>query len=788
MFEAEITYPVAGYLFAELQIDRLIKAKPNDTADLQLFRIYEITKPINGIVTVKCEHISYALSSFPVMDVFCTGTASQAVAAVLAKANAYLSSANPFSVGVTSADTIRSFNYRVGSARAALGGSDGSVLDTYGGEYEWDNYTVKLHEQRGKDTGVIVAYRKNMTDLKVTTSLENAYTAIFPYAIKDDALITVSGGRIDVENKSGIAERILIRDFSGDFDSEETVDAGTLRSKANAYLNENDINAPDVSITVSFVHLWQSPEYADLAALERVSLCDWVTVRHDILGVDVKAQVIKTEYDCIAERYVKIELGSARATFQDTLQKTIHDVTKLLQSTDTSAITQAYMQAIADATALITGADGGYVHLIPSQNPQEIVISDVENYTSSSAKVWRWNKNGLGYSSTGYSGTYTTAITKDGKINASMITTGSINASLITAGVLQSADGEAAFDLENGNIFTKHNFGSYTTEARMTTGAYRLLFNGGEIGALGTMSDGNPIIYFNNSNASKLVIGGGSDGVAEGKVVVEYEGTRFHGATNGNVCQIKDGGIYGNLHGIVYGTLNGDIYKDSGNIYFTIGGTTHGYINPEKGYIGRLDSFETWKKGNYLQNDTKLWTAINSKAATSHTHTFEDISGEKAVLKYLYAGKSFNDYRGYFYDSGDGIALRTQSDALKIFFTIGGAAVGNIDKYGYNGQVNASSTETIKRNIDKCPSVLSLFEDSKIYTFNYLKDPSNPNDGIRAKRSTGFIVERETPNEVISESGDSIDLYSMTSIIWKATQELLLKIQTLEETVYAKTN
>ena len=87
VFELTLTYPVTGTLFPELQIDRLVKAKSNDTADLQLFRIYEVSKPMNGIVAVNAEHVSYALSSYPVTNVNCTGTASQAVAAVLAKVN-----------------------------------------------------------------------------------------------------------------------------------------------------------------------------------------------------------------------------------------------------------------------------------------------------------------------------------------------------------------------------------------------------------------------------------------------------------------------------------------------------------------------------------------------------------------------------------------------------------------------------------------------------------------------------------------------------------------------------
>ena len=566
VFELSLTYPVTGGMFPELQIDRLVKAKPNDTADLQLFRIYEVSKPMNGIVTVNAEHVSYALASYPVTNVNCSGTASQAVAAVLAKVNTYLTVASRFQSGATSADAVRDFSYLVGSARAALGGTEGSVLDTFGGEYEWNNYTVKLHEHRGSDTGVVVAYKKNMTDLKVTTSLENAYTALFPYALKDDALVTISGGKLNVTNNSGIAERILIRDFSHEFDEDEEITAATLKTKAQAYLRKNDINAPDVSVTVSFVHLWQSPEYAELEALEKVSLCDWITVRHEILGVDIKAQVVKTVYDTIAERYEKLEIGSARANFQDTLQKTVQDVTNLLKNANTDALTQAYMQAIADATELITGADGGYVHLIPSNNPQQIVISDIEDYTSSSAKVWRWNKNGLGYSSTGCYGTYgAAAITTDGKINASFITTGSLNANVITAGVLQSANGASSFNLNSG-LLTSNNI--------QVTG--------------GTIKIGGSDYYTYIANGSleqNLVSSGGLIGglVPTGSANQPVAETLYYqsGQNGVDISKRNDNGYFTTVAKFMTGEI--DLYSDE--LYFNADSDTRLFVSKSKASI-----------------------------------------------------------------------------------------------------------------------------------------------------------------------------------------------------------
>jgi phage minor structural protein len=456
IFELELTYPVSGLMFPELCVDKLIKVKPNDTADCQLFRIYQISKPLNGIVTVSAEHISYALSHYPVSNISMTGiTATQAINAVLTTAAGSLSSPHGFSVGTTDMTALRDFSVQVCSARAALGGVSGSVLDVFGGEYEFDNYIVRLHTHRGSDTGVIVSYGKNLTDVNLTTSTENSYTALFPYCLKDDVLTVLSERRIDVTNTSGISQRLLLMDFTSLFETDEEISETALRNKATAWLAENDINSPTINMTVSFVHLWQSPEYASFAALEKVSLCDYVTVRHTVLGIDVKAQVIKTVYDTLGERYQKIELGSAKANFADTLKQTtkhLEDAVNAL-NVNSSAITEAYLQAIDDATNAITGNSGGYVVLNPPLNPQELLVMNSADINTAT-KVWRWNVSGLGYSSNGYAGPFSTAITMNGAIVADFIKTGTLTANIINAGVLSSADGLSYFNLESGVIHT----------------------------------------------------------------------------------------------------------------------------------------------------------------------------------------------------------------------------------------------------------------------------------------------------------------------------------------------
>ena len=451
VFELEFQYPMLGRYAADLVIDRYVKAKPNANGKNQFFHIRKVSKPINGMFTVSCEHISYALSGYPVPTVSASGNAQVAINAILTAAKNQLGKDTGFSVATTDITLSSSIALTNVSARAALGGVSGSVLDVYGGEYEFDNHTIKLHKARGKDRGVRIAYGRNMTELKCDIDMDSAYTGIYGY-VKNDNVDLHSYKA--VTNSSGINAKTLIRDFSSDFSGGDSkITQSGLDSAVAAYAAANDINSPTVSMTVSFVDLSQSPEYASFSALESVSLCDTVQIYHKDLNINIKAKVIKTVYDVLRERYTSIDLGSPRANFADVIKQTVNE-TKDLRGQLVSAksdLTAAYEKAIADATAAITGNSGGYVRLNPPQNPQEILIMDTPDI-STAKNIWRFNLSGFGHSSGGYSGLYRTAVTQDGHIVADFIDTGILNANIIRAGIMQSANGEFSFNLESGHI------------------------------------------------------------------------------------------------------------------------------------------------------------------------------------------------------------------------------------------------------------------------------------------------------------------------------------------------
>ena len=445
-YEIELTYPIDGALYEYLQEGCYIKAKPNETGSPQIFHIYASTKPLNGLVTFYGEHISYELTGNPIEKVeIVSATAAQALNKVLSAAlvpHNYTGISDIASVGTTKLSIL--------SVRAALGGVEGSLLDTYGGEYEFDNFTIKLHKNRGSNTGIIIGYGKNLTDIKQEKKISETYTALFPYARytpkKDEDAeeepeeVTVTLSEKIIYSTQAARPKVLTMDFSDKFSDGEVITEEKLRKKATAWAASSGYNKPSVSINVSFVHLWQSPEYAQYALLERVSLCDTVTVNYEKLGVKATAKVIKTVYDCLKERYTSIELGDAKSNFADTINQTTKEIETVKSDIKQSqtATAKKITAAIARATALITGQNGGYVVLNPSENPQEILIMDAPSIETA-VKIWRWNSGGLGYSNKGYNGPYTTAITQDGQIVADFITAGEINGALIKADTVSAA-------------------------------------------------------------------------------------------------------------------------------------------------------------------------------------------------------------------------------------------------------------------------------------------------------------------------------------------------------------
>lgn len=440
VYELEMVYPLSGRRFSDITDRSIIKAIPSPYRAPQLFRVYRHTKPLSGSVTFYARHISYDLSGIPVRP-FAAGTASEAITGVPSASVIN----NPFEFW-TDKQTAASYDYKApANARSVLGGVSGSILDVYGGEYEFDNFTVKLYANRGRDNGVTIRYGKNLTDLEQERNISNVYTGVYPYWVDNEglSLVTCEPEIVKAEGKFGF-EKILIVDFSSDFQEAPTPEQ--LKERAERYIRDNKIGVPSVSITTNFVALDQTVEYAGLRLLEKCDLCDTVTVQFEKLGVNVKAKIIKIVTDVLREKYESVEIGDAKANFTDTVTQTEVELQNKPSKSDLET-------AVSGATQLITGQKGGTIHIRRTADgkPYELVITDTDSITTA-INVWRWNVSGLGFSSNGYNGPYTTAITQDGKIIADFILAGSLNAEIIRAGIIRSADGASFWNLDTGEV------------------------------------------------------------------------------------------------------------------------------------------------------------------------------------------------------------------------------------------------------------------------------------------------------------------------------------------------
>lgn len=424
-YELQLKYPITGKHYEDITDERIVFAIPADGKEPQPFVIYRHSKPLNGIVTFYAQHISYRLNYIPVRPFRATnaGDAMQCL-------KDYAAATCPFDFWTDKVTNAVCQHDVPGSIRSRLGGSKGSMLDCYGGELEWDRWTVKLHAARGINRGVKIRYGKNLIELLQDHNLSNVVTAVYPYWFKDGVYKELPERVVSAQHDFSWS-RVEVVDITEDYESEPSTE--TMRAWATSYLAGKQ--TPNDSIKFSFVALWQTKEYENIAPLERVNLCDTVTISYELLGVETTAKVIKTVYDVLKERYESIEVGEGRTN----LASTIIDAAKSSDGLLNTAKSW-FEQAIEHATDMIRGGLGGYVlmNADANGNPQEIIIMDQPS-VDLAVNCIRINKNGIGFSQNGYQGPFNSAWLIDGTFDAQQINVINLSANSIKTGTM-SAD------------------------------------------------------------------------------------------------------------------------------------------------------------------------------------------------------------------------------------------------------------------------------------------------------------------------------------------------------------
>ena len=434
-FVLSMRYPVDGAHFSDIQHGRFIYAYADSRKKAQAFEITRVSRPLRGQVEIDAEHISYRLNNTPFMPF-----SAQGVAHALNGFKQNAAEECPFTFW-TNKTSQSSYVAKIpGAIRSFLGGRQGSILDVFGGEYEWDNWTVKLWDARGKDNGVVLRYGKNITDLRQEENISTTYTGICPYWTSSEGqVVTIPEKVVHSSNAGNFPyQRTVPIDFTEKF--ENAPSEAQLRAAAQAYVRNTGFGVPKVSLEVSFVNLTDTEEYKDILPLQTVSLCDTVTVQFEKLGVNVKSKVVATEWDVLAERYNSIEIGERRTGLATTIEDQMEKIS-VMPTTD------SMRRSIDLATGTLNSGLRGYV--VINRNPggwaNEILFLDNENIAQAK-NVLRINNAGIGFSSGGYDGHYFQSWNINGKM-----TLGGVNNAYGDLWLL-SAEGVPLVEVDNNGM------------------------------------------------------------------------------------------------------------------------------------------------------------------------------------------------------------------------------------------------------------------------------------------------------------------------------------------------
>lgn len=328
--------------YDELKIGGVVRCRGGETEGNQLFRIIEISKERNGIISVYAQHISYDLNKLvvrPFTSIGINNICNDLISNTIAN--------NGFTIQTDIVDTETEFKTEIPrSFRTCLGGFDGSILKLFNCEFKWDNLQVSILSRRGVNTNVRIAYGKNLVDLKQDENIEKTYNSVIGYAsyreeeeyeeegeTKKEVVTKYLTGDMQYIETTNYPKSLIV-DFSKEFDNDNLPTVERLNELALEYATNNAINVPKVSLKVSFVALWQTNEYKDFAPLEMVELGDIVKVDFPKLKVSANARVVKRIWNVLTERYDSLELGDAPEDLASMFSNTYTSITNLSNTTN----------------------------------------------------------------------------------------------------------------------------------------------------------------------------------------------------------------------------------------------------------------------------------------------------------------------------------------------------------------------------------------------------------------------------------------------------------------------
>ena len=825
LFNLEFEYARDGWLSNNIIEGNIIKACG------QLFRIRNIDKDIksNNIV-VLAKHIWFdnELNNW-VEDVAPTNqTGHVALEWLLNRCK----ETNRFTISGDCTKTASARYVRMNPIDAIYT-ADNALLDKFGGEIEIDNFNITLHNKRGNNTGIEIRQEKNLTGATLKIDLATVATRLMPIG-KDGIILPEK-----------YVDSSLINNYYAPFYYKFDVDIGVdadkgitlndcytaMRAAAQELLDKG-IDKPSVSISIDFIELSKTKEYANYALLESAHLGDTCKIYIPSLNISTSARIVKTVRNCIHDRIIKLELGTAKINYVSNNNSFKNEIKNTLDNMPTSILDKASQ----DATDLITHPFGGYIYI--SESTGELYIMNT-NDVNTATKVWKLGLGGIGYSSNGINGPYTIAITQNGQIVADFITTGHLDTSVIQgyAELLLSVvtkDGVVAAINASEEaikiIANRLELEGYTT----INGAFSVdetgnaIIKGGNLDMPDTGQNSDPTIEIYDETA----IANGTIRVGDklsGKTL------QFLWATSGsNKSNIGSAGIKDILTTDTGYSITGGYSEDHGMVdeYYWVykNNTLVTTLYAADSMSGLLDDFtidSNMTKSSYiLPNDFGKVTSTNAtdsvysliqtpnirKKTTKFNSSGISIIDRVNDVDSSYSphGMNIHDQYGDKYFNENGISYCTEYgsnyaefDANKNLFAYFNRAgdtsmvfdcdnsnpsddnfkikINGSDKLVVNNNgvlysaLGAMSKEIYKKNIEKFDDGLSIIKKTDIYKYNLKTETEG------CKKHIGFVIgdKYKYSRLITTTKNDGADIYSMISVAYRAIQQQDEQIQAL---------
>ena len=342
-YDLYIKYPVNGHFASVFKEEMKIKSDAGKRTKWQTFEINRIVKNSSEYIEIYARHISMRTSDLALRPIVRASNVNAEAALRVWKNNLVGDDVFDVSSDIQTLGNISWEVDKIGSARKALGGASGSILDVFGGEYEFDNNLIILHKQMGRKAPTVLEYGRNLLSVEEERLLDGNYTSIYPFARytpssngsserssneeSREVLVTLPEHILDSPYLRLYAQRrISLVDFSSKFDDKHPPTAEKLRSLGQSYIKNNNIGAPKISTEVSYVDLSQTLDYQDFGVMEEVELCDIIPLYYPQFDITTTTEkVVKIVYDVYTDSNEKITLGTIGQSLSSSMTAGIAD-------------------------------------------------------------------------------------------------------------------------------------------------------------------------------------------------------------------------------------------------------------------------------------------------------------------------------------------------------------------------------------------------------------------------------------------------------------------------------